>query len=106
MDETGERPSGEPVRVVWWIRLFLGLVGGIVCAGIVYPISADARIGGFPIPAYAWERLESGGWGDFVGALTGPALLVDFAIGFWVFRKASTWIAARFIRSRRRTTAT
>jgi hypothetical protein len=101
MDETAKRPSGKSERAVWWICLFVGLVGGTVCAGIVYPVSADARVGGFPIPAYAWERLESGAWGDFVGALTGPALLVDFAIGFWVFRKASRWIASRLKRSRR-----
>lgn len=83
-------------RRLWTVRVgaFLaGLCGGVGCAVIVYPISADARIGGFPIPAYAFQRLDqSEGWIDFVSPMSFPLLVIDFFLGFYFF----WWMVLRF----------
>lgn len=99
MPENEDRRSIGTSRAVWWASLLAGLVGGFACFFVVYPVSHGARIGVFPLPAYAWERLELGAWAVFAGPLSLPFLVVDFALGFWFFQKTACWLGTRSARS-------
>jgi len=79
------RSHPAPLRrlVLCLAAIAVGLAGAAVCAGLVtYPISDKTRIGGFPVPAYAWERSDQLGWVDFVSPLTVPIMALDCVVGF------------------------
>ena len=86
---------------VWCIAIIVGLVGGGVFGGcVMYRVSENVKIGGFPIPAYAWERLESGAWIDFVGPFTLPVMVIDFLLGLCLCGGIVYWLGMRVVRDR------
>ena len=85
--------------VVWCFAIVGGLIGGGFCGGFVtYPLSHKLRIGGFPIPAYVWQRSDSLGWVDFVGPATIPIMALDFLFGFFVSGAIVYWLASKCAR--------
>jgi hypothetical protein len=81
---------------VWGVTVVAGLIAGGLCGGCVtYRVSDKLRIGGFPIPAYAWEKSSSLGWVDFVSPLTLPIMAIDFLIGFFVLGGIVFWLLNR-----------
>jgi hypothetical protein len=85
--------------VVWCFAIVGGLFGGASCGGFVtYPLSDKLRIGGFPIPAYVWERSDSLRWVDFVGPATITIMALDFLMGFFLFGGILYWLASKCAR--------
>lgn len=85
--------------VVWCVAIVGGLIGGGFCGGFVtYPVSEKVRVGGFPIPAYAWERSDSLGWVDFAGPATIIIMALDFLFGLFIFGGIVYWLASKCAR--------
>lgn len=69
----------------WKMAEAVVLVCGI-CLGVAavvyirYP-APDTRLLGFPFLAAAFERTPGGAWADYVGAITLPATIGNFAVG-------------------------
>lgn len=55
-------------------------LGGAAVVYIRYP-APDTRLLGFPFLAAAFERTSDGAWADYVGAITLPATIGNFAVG-------------------------
>jgi hypothetical protein len=90
--------------IVGCLAILIGLLGGGFCGGgVAYSVSERLRIGGFPIPAYCWERLDSGGWVDFISPLTFPIMTIDFLLGFCICAAMVWWLGRLWGRKVRRT---
>lgn len=87
---------------VWTFAQVVALVAsaGLGIAAVVhsrYP-TPDVRLLGFPFLAAAFERSPTGGWTDFVGVLTLPAMVGNFLVGFFipqVFIAMAVWFCLR-----------
>jgi hypothetical protein len=69
-----------------WIFVAVGfMIAGVVLGAVAgvhssYP-DPDTRLLGFPFVAAEFERSPTGGWVDFLGPRTLPAMLGNFSIG-------------------------
>lgn len=63
------------------IVLIAGLALGIAAVSHSRYPTPDTRLVGFPFLMAIFERSPTGGWADFVGFLTLPALIGNFAAG-------------------------
>jgi hypothetical protein len=54
------------------------IVGAILSLSLNYPVDERTRVYGFPLPAAAFQRDESGAWLDFVGPFTTPFMLLNW----------------------------
>ena len=71
-------------RGAFWLRAVLGLVaGGYLSIGLIWQ-SNTTRFFGAPLTAAVFQRSENGYWEDYVGPLTVPSMLVNFAVGFFL----------------------
>jgi hypothetical protein len=86
-------------RGPFWMRVAVGvLAGGYLSIGLVWQ-SATTRFFGAPLTAAVFQRSPNGYWQDFVGPLTLPAMLINFAVGFFIPHLAAQ--AGAFLRSGR-----
>ena len=71
-------------RGTFWLRVVLGvLAGGYLSIGLIWQ-SNMTRFFGAPLTAAVFQRSENGYWEDYVGPLTVPSMLVNFAVGFFL----------------------
>jgi uncharacterized membrane protein YedE/YeeE len=71
-------------RGAFWFGVVLGLIaGGYLSIGLIWQ-SKTTRFFGAPLTAAVFQRSENGYWEDYVGPLTIPSMLVNFAVGFFL----------------------
>src|SRR4051794_3405445 len=81
-------------RGAFRLRVVLGLLaGGYLSIGLIWQ-SERTRVFGAPLTAAVFQRSENGYWEDYVGPLTVPSMLVNFAVGFFLPHLAA-WIWSR-----------
>jgi hypothetical protein len=86
---------------VFPVCVVLGLlVGGYLSVGLVWQME-KTRLFGAPLTAVVFQLSESGYWEDYVGPLTFPFAVVNFAVGFflphlgaWVWTRLHSRLAA------------
>jgi len=59
------------------------LVGGYLSIGLVWQ-TEKTRLFGAPLTAVVFQLSESGYWEDYVGPMTLPFAVVNFAVGFFL----------------------
>lgn len=94
--------KGARLGRAWMFAEAVVLVAGIflgvaAVAHSRYP-TPEIRLLGFPFLAAVFERSPSGGWVDFVGIRTLPAVLGDFIVGLLlphIFFAGAAWMSIR-----------
>ena len=77
----------------WWLG---GVLLGVASYFVAFPVTTSERyiVHGFPFPAYAFDAAGH----DYVGFLTLPFMLVNFACWF-LAAHFGFWLAARWAQS-------
>jgi hypothetical protein len=66
------------------VAVVIGAALGIAAVAYSRYPTPDVRLVGFPFLAAVFERSPSGGWADFLGARTYPAILGNFVVGLFL----------------------
>lgn len=76
-------PHYKTLNIVNFVVWVIGCLLALATVTVWWPYSRDARILGAPFPAVVFER-SGDAWLDFVGPLSGPLLIADFIIVFFL----------------------
>jgi len=80
-------------RTMFWTLVGLGIiVGGYLSVGLIWQ-TKTMRFFGAPVTAAVFQLSENGYWEDYVGPLTVPAAVINFAVGF-LLPHLPSWIRA------------
>lgn len=81
-------------KLQWWriqrIPIAIGVVLGAISGCASYPTNDSTRVIGIPFPAAVFQK-QAGVWMDFVGPMTLPSMVGNFALFFLVPQPVVLW---------------
>ena len=84
---------GRGWKTVEAIVLVCGICLGVAAVAHSHYPTPDKRLVGFPFLAAVFERTPSGAWADYVGPITLPATIGNFAVGLLLpHLPLATWL--------------